>query len=130
MQPGAYFDPRGNLAMDHTAVVREKVTERYLPNELASDLRDEFEEHYFDCQDCAMDVRAGSQFVEQSRIVLAEETEPVSVRATARPKPVPSPWSAGFWSAWFRPAFAVPILALLLVVIVYQNRVNSRLLEA
>jgi hypothetical protein len=111
--------------MDHTAVVREKMTERYLLNELASDLRDEFEEHYFDCQECAMDVRAGSQFVEQSRIVLAEETEPVSVRATARPKPVPSPWFA-----WFRPAFAVPVLALLLVVVVYQNRVNSRLQEA
>jgi anti-sigma factor RsiW len=116
--------------MDHTAVVREKMTERYLLNELASDLRDEFEEHYFDCQECAMDVRAGSQFVEQSRIVLAEETEPISVRATARPRPVPSPWSAGLWFAWFRPALAVPVLALLLVVVVYQNRVNSRLQEA
>ena len=116
--------------MDHTAVVREKMTERYLLNELASDLRDEFEEHYFDCQECAMDVRAGSQFVEQSKSVLAEETEPVSVRATAHPKPVPSPWFAGFRFNWFRPAFAVPVLALLLVVIVYQNQVNSRLQEA
>ena len=72
-----------------------------------------------------MDVRAGSQFVEQSKIVLAEETEPVSVRATARPKPVPSPWLS-----WLRPAFAVPAMALLLVVVVYQNRVNSRLQQA
>ncbi len=125
MQPSAYFDPRGNLAMDHTAVVREKMTERYLLNELDSDIRDEFEEHYFDCQECAMDVRAGSQFVKQSKIVLAEETEPVSVRATARPKPVASPWLS-----WLRPAFAVPVMALLLVVVVYQNRVNSRLQEA
>ena len=125
MQPGAYFDPRGNLIMDHTAVVREKMTERYLLNELGSDIRDEFEAHYFDCPECALDVRAGSQFVEQSKVVLAEEQEPVSAHATTRPQPAPSPWFA-----WFRPAFAVPVLALLLVVIVYQNQVNSRLQEA
>jgi anti-sigma factor RsiW len=111
--------------MDHTAVVREKMTERYLLNELASDLRDQFEEHYFDCPECAQDVSAGSLFVEQSRIVLAEETEPVSARATARPKPV-----SASWLNWLRPAFAVPVLAMLLAVVVYQNRVNSRLQEA
>jgi len=55
---------RGNLIMDHTAVVRDKMTERYLLNELDSDLRDQFEEHYFDCQECALDVSAGAQFVE------------------------------------------------------------------
>jgi hypothetical protein len=111
--------------MDHTAVVREKMTERYLLNELASDLRDEFEEHYFDCQECALDVRAAAQFVEQSKVVLAQKPEQVSARATTRPQPAPSPWFA-----WFRPAIAVPVLALLLVVVVYQNRVNSRLQQA
>ena len=125
MQPGAYFVPRGNLAMDHTAVVREKMTERYLLNELGSDIRDEFEAHYFDCPECAQDVSAGSLFVEQSKVVLAQESEQVSARATTRPQPVTS-----LWSAWFRPAFAVPVLAMLLVVIVYQNQVNSRLQEA
>ncbi len=30
--------------MDHTAVVREKMTERYLLNELGSDIRDQFED--------------------------------------------------------------------------------------
>ncbi len=130
MQPGAYFDPRGNLAMDHTAVVREKMTERYLLNELGSDIRDQFEEHYFDCPECALDVRAGSQFVEQSKVVLAEEQEPEPVSARARPQPAPSPWFAGLRFAWLRPAFAVPVLAMLLAVVVYQNRVNSRLQEA
>ena len=61
--------------MDHTAVVREKMTERYLLNELESDVRDQFEEHYFDCPECAQDLCAGSQFVEQAKVVLAEPSE-------------------------------------------------------
>jgi anti-sigma factor RsiW len=113
--------------MDHTAVVREKMTERYLLNELASEVRDEFEEHYFDCPECAQDVSAGSMFVEHSKVVLAQETEqePVSVRAVVRPDPVHKTWFA-----WLRPAFAVPVMAMLLAVVVYQNRINSRLQEA
>ena len=105
--------------MDHTAVVRDKMTERYLLNELESEMRDEFEEHYFDCPDCALDVCAGSQFVEQSKVVLAEEAQPVLVRATSRPEPV-----RHGWFAWLRPAFAAPALALLLAVAGYQNLVT------
>src|ERR1035441_1684537 len=41
--------------MDHDAVVRQNMTERYLLNELDPEARDEFEEHYFDCPDCAAD---------------------------------------------------------------------------
>jgi len=105
--------------MDHTAVVREKMTERYLLNELDSNVRDEFEEHYFDCPDCALDVRAGFQFVEQSKTVLAESPEPVSVRAASGPEHVHRGWFA-----WLRPAFAAPALALLLAVAGYQNLVT------
>ncbi len=108
--------------MDHTAVVREKMTERYLLNELESQVRDEFEEHYFDCPECALDVSAGSQFVEHSKLVLAESSEPVPVRATSRPDPVHRGWFA-----WLRPAFAAPALALLLAVAGYQTLVNSKL---
>ena len=108
--------------MDHTAVVREKMTERYLLNELESQVRDEFEEHYFDCPECALDVSAGSQFVEHSKLVLAESSEPVPVRAASRPEP-----ARRGWFAWLRPAFAAPALALLLAVAGYQNLVNSKL---
>jgi len=117
----AFIYARGNKAMDHTAVVREKMTERYLLNELESQVRDEFEEHYFDCSECALDVSAGSQFVEHSKLVLAENSEPVPVRATLRPDPVRG------WFAWLRPAFAAPALALLLAVAGYQTLVNSKL---
>lgn len=109
--------------MDHTAVVRDKMTERYLLNELESEMRDEFEEHYFDCPECALDVRVAHQFVEESKVVLAEEPEPVFVRAASRPEP-----ARPGWFAWLRPAFAAPALALLLAVAGYQNlRLRSEL---
>ena len=103
--------------MDHNMVVREKITEKYLLEELDPALRDEFEEHFFDCQECARDVRAASEFVAHSKVVLAER--PASVSVLDRPSS--SHVSAGGWFAWLRPAFAVPALAILLVVIAYQN---------
>jgi anti-sigma factor RsiW len=53
--------------MDHELVARQRMTERYLLGELDADARHEFEEHFFDCPDCAVDVRAGALFVEQRR---------------------------------------------------------------
>jgi hypothetical protein len=104
--------------MDHGVVVRQKMTERFLLNELDSDTRNEFEEHFFDCPECAFDVQAGSAFVEQTRNVLAGERE-----SEAAPSLVPAPPSRG-WLAWLRPAFAAPALALLLAVVGYQNLVT------
>jgi hypothetical protein len=105
--------------MDHTTVVRDRTTERYLLNELDSEVRNEFEEHYFDCPECALDVSAASQFVEQSKLVLAESSDPVPTLST----PGPGPAKHG-WFAWLRPAFAAPALALLLAVVGYQNLVT------
>jgi hypothetical protein len=107
--------------MDHTAVVREKTTERYLLNELEPEVREEFEEHYFDCPECAQDVSAAATFVEQSKSVLAERPEPVPIRAEVRTEV--RPVRGGFF-AWLRPSFAAPVLALLLAVVGYQNLVT------
>jgi anti-sigma factor RsiW len=104
--------------MDHDVVVRQKLTEQYLLNELSPQTRDEFEEHYFDCQKCALDVQAGALFVEQSKLVLAEEPVSAGLRVPAVPSPKPG------WLAWLRPAFAMPVMALLLAVIGYQNLVT------
>jgi hypothetical protein len=106
--------------MDHAVVVRDKMTEKYLLDELDADLRNQFEAHYFDCPDCARDIRAGSEFVEHSKNVLAENLEPISVHTNV---PVPDPASRG-WFTWLRPAFAAPALALLLAVVGYQNLVT------
>jgi hypothetical protein len=104
--------------MNHDVVVRQKMTERYLLDELDPAQRDEFEEHLFECRDCAGDVKAGAVFVEQSKVVLAESTTPALTPSRALSQPQPG------WFAWLRPAFAVPALALLLVVVGYQNLVT------
>jgi hypothetical protein len=114
--------------MDHDEAVRQKATERYLLDELDPELRDQFEEHLFDCQDCALDVRAAAMFVEQTKVVLAEP--PAAETRVSAAVPAKETGARG-WFAWLRPAFAVPVLALLLAVIGYQNFVTyPHLMEA
>ncbi len=104
--------------MDHDQAVRMKATERYLLDELEPQSRDEFEEHLFDCQECALDLRAAAMFVEQSKVVLADAPDPLPVRhAAAAP-------ARSNWFAWLRPAFAVPVFATLIAIIGYQNLVQ------
>ncbi len=102
--------------MDHKDAVRLRATERYLLNELDPDQLDQFEEHLFDCPDCAIDVRAAAMFVEQSKNVLAAEGTTVLAQAA-----IPVRQS---WFSWFRPALAVPAMAVLLAVVGYQNLVQ------
>jgi Putative zinc-finger len=111
--------------MDHDLVVRQKLTESYLLGELDPQMRDQFEEHFFDCPECALDVHAGALFVERSKTVLAEN--PVN-SSTISPQPHPTLPKPG-WLAWFRPAIVMPVLALLLTVIGYQNLVSYPRLE-
>src|SRR5580704_10174346 len=75
-----------------------------------------FEEHLFACHECAMDVRAGSAFLEHSKAELANFSPRVERRA-AEVRP-----SRGF--AWWRPALAIPAMAILLIVVGYQNLVT------
>ena len=49
--------------MDHSESIRLMAAEKYLLGELAPELREQFEEHFFDCQECALDVRAGAALV-------------------------------------------------------------------
>jgi len=102
--------------MDHSNAVRLKATERYLLNELDPDQLDQFEEHLFDCPDCAVDVRAAAMFLEQSKTVLSEVRGPELVK-------LPAPARKG-WLDWLRPAFAAPVMAVLLAVVGYQNLVT------
>jgi hypothetical protein len=117
---GSAHHPLGGISeMDHTVAVERKMTERYLLGELDPQACQEFEEHFFDCGDCALDVRAAALFIEHSKSSLAKESEPVvATSRVARPVP-PKPG----WLAWLRPALAIPVMALLLAVIGYQNLV-------
>ena len=103
--------------MGHDEVVRQRLAERYLLDELEGETRDEFEEHFFECSECALEMRVGSQFVVQSKAILAEPEESGSKLTVLRPV-------RRDWFAWLRPAFAVPVMALLLAVVGYQNLVT------
>lgn len=103
--------------MDHEQAVRQNATERYLLDELDPDQRDQFEEHFFDCQDCATDVRVAAMFVEHSKEILAEPSAESSARQADEPP-------RKKWFGWLIPAFTVPVVVLLLAVIGYQGLVE------
>jgi hypothetical protein len=101
--------------MDHEEAIRTKAAERYLLDELTPELRESFEEHAFDCPECTMDLRAGAAFVQLAKAELPCLAEPARA-PVAEPRQKKS-----FLVDWFRPAFAVPVFAALLMVIAYQN---------
>jgi hypothetical protein len=105
--------------MEHLEAIQLKAAERYLLGELSGDLREQFEDHFFSCIECAQDVEAGAIFVDGARQILGRESaQPeAAVRRPAKPE------SRGWFGALLRPAFAGPALAVLLVFAVYQNAV-------
>jgi hypothetical protein len=105
--------------MDHADAVRMNATERYLLNELDTTQLEQFEEHMFGCQECALDVHAASMFLEQSKDVLGQP----ALTSVPVPRPVPAP-APSTWFAWLRPAFALPAMAVLLFIISFQNFVT------
>ena len=99
--------------MDHTDVVRLQAVEQYMLGELSPELRDQFEEHYFDCPTCAADVTALHTFMAASKMILKEE-------AVAQPAPRERKLERHGWFHWLRPAVALPAMAALAAVIVFQ----------
>jgi len=95
-------------------VVAEKMTERYFLNELDPSARDEFEEHYFNCPECAVNVYAAALLVEEIESGAIPDPRPNPVLAP----PIPTPPG---WLAWLRPTFVVPVMAMLLAVVGYQG---------
>lgn len=60
--------------MEHRQAVELQAAERYVLGELPRAVRDQFEEHFFDCQECAREVRACAAFLANARAALAEQT--------------------------------------------------------
>jgi hypothetical protein len=46
--------------------------EKYLLGELLNSQREEYEEHYFDCADCAEDIKDAVEFMEGARRVFRD----------------------------------------------------------
>lgn len=103
--------------MQHSEAIEMMAAEKYVLKDLTPELRDTFEEHFFDCQECALDVRLADAFVEHSKLVLGVVSEEQTAK---RVNPVREGWITRLW----RPALAVPVMAALLLVIGYQQLVS------
>lgn len=99
--------------MDHKQAIDLQLAVKYVLGELPPVQRDEYEDHYIDCPECAQDVHAVAAFADTAREVFrgearSEERARNQVRGRG-------------WLSWLRPAFAGPALVVLLAVAAYQN---------
>lgn len=92
--------------MDHETAMKTEAIERYLLREMPDGERDAFEEHFFECSDCANELKAASAFLENLKTVVAEE--PVVIRKPEQRD----------WFAWLRWNLAQPALTMALLAIV------------
>ena len=101
--------------MTHQQALDGLASERYLLDEMTEVERFEFEEHYFDCAECAEDVRLGDMIRQEARrdgAAMATDTQ------VGRPAVV---LTSAKW--WRRPMVAAPwaVAATLAMVVGYQS---------
>src|SRR5262249_915005 len=108
----------GALNVDHPEAIEMGATEKYLLGELAPETRAEFEEHFFDCRECAEDVKVGAAFLDGAQELLAKEASREE-QALAQSR---RPWSPRrlFWPM---PAGAALAAGLVLALAGYQSLV-------
>jgi hypothetical protein len=102
--------------MDHNEAIQLRAVVKYALGELSPVQRDEYEEHYFNCAECAVEIKALATFADTTREVLRQE------KANQLAKDlVPA---RGGWLRWLQPVVAIPAFAALLLIIAYQNTVT------
>jgi anti-sigma factor RsiW len=133
--------------MNHDDAVQLTAVESYILGELPSAVRDEFEEHFFECTECAEELRLTAAFLDDAKTELASGENlagppqgergatPRDVSGSARSSPrwrpavglrdaprtvAPRPGYSPLAFLW-RPAVLAPGFALALLVLVYQN---------
>jgi len=90
--------------MDHSEAVQQMAAERYLLDELSPELRDAFEEHMFDCPECAFDLRAEAAFLSEAKVQLPEVIASTPTRSS--PAPTRKAAKKFNWFFWQQPPFA------------------------
>lgn len=100
--------------MDHQQATQLEAVEKYLLDELPPRQRAQFEEHFFNCQECATELRMTGEFLERVRKELAR-----GGLGGHAPKVLKRSWLELLW----RPAALAPACALLLAIIAYQDGV-------
>jgi hypothetical protein len=102
--------------MDHKEAIRLQAAEKYVLGELSSALRDEFEEHFFECAECAHDMKVAAIFVDNSRDALRQGARAFAPQETGS--------TLDRWFGWLKPVIAAPAFAVLLLALGYQSFVS------
>jgi hypothetical protein len=102
--------------MDHNEAIRLQAAVKYVLGELSPVQREEYEEHYFDCGECAVDIKALATFADTTKEVLRQERDKQLAQDLMPAR--------GGWLRWLQPVVAVPAMAALLLIIVYQSTVT------
>lgn len=95
--------------MEHAQATRLQAAVRYVLGDLPQAERDSFEEHYFDCGECALDVQAAAAFADNARNVFCHEAQEVALRAAAP--------AGGTGLVRFKLMAAVPASVVILIVV-------------
>lgn len=105
------------LTMDHTRATTTDAAERYALGEMVELERDEFEQHFFACPQCAEEVKAAVRFLDAAQPLLGD-SERVDLRESShatRPAPVSiAAWPRVRSLFWPLPLAAAATLVLLL----------------
>jgi anti-sigma factor RsiW len=89
--------------------------EKYILGELSAAERDRFEEHYFECGECADAVRSLSHLRDATRAGLYPAPQSATARETRK-------WFQSWRTSWFGPQAAVAFAAVTMAVVTgYQN---------
>ena len=117
---GAFGAGTSSDPMDHTEAVKLSNVERYVLGELNASEREAFEEHYFECVDCAAEVKATAAFIDNMResMRLAEPARQIQQYEFPRG-----------WLGWLQPTYALALIAGLVLILGYQSLVRIPRLE-
>jgi putative zinc finger protein len=112
--------------MTHEDALQEMAVERYLLGELSDTSLESFEEHLFECSECAADVKTGMAFIDAARIELGTPTRVAEPRIGKA-----SNWTSWFASPWvLGPALAACLLILGFQTFVLQPRLKLEVASA
>jgi anti-sigma factor RsiW len=115
--------------IDHNSIVENNFAARYHLGELTDTECDAYEEHYFDCPECAEDMLCVSEFMLHGRKVAEQDA---AAAAAGQGPNVPMARDGWNRSAWMRilpagwPAVAVAVLVLMVGLCTYQIATQSQ----
>ncbi|HYP06066.1 MAG TPA: zf-HC2 domain-containing protein [Bryobacteraceae bacterium] len=109
--------------MKHEEAVETLAAERYILGELDEPERERFEEHFFQCAECADDIRALTALREGTKTVAGERPAPATQPASSPA----SSWKERWTLWWFRPAVAFAAVGVLTATASFMTWQNIQL---